>query len=96
MHGSTHGQNILGPRALVTAQQARIAGVAAGLPRSEHRGKHARILQAQVGALACERMNHVRGIAGERNARRGQPARRQAPQGEAALCRLGSRSHRLS
>src|SRR6185503_16668134 len=64
--------------ALIAAQEAQVAGVAARLARGENVGERLRVLQAEVEALPRERMDHVRRVAEQRDARPHQALRAQA------------------
>ena len=60
------------------------APAAQGLTIEQRLRKQAGVLQTEVQSLSCERMDHVRGVAGERDARPDHASRREVTQGIAA------------
>src|SRR5437868_5894958 len=66
-----HRQRVEPPPALVALQHSRIAGIKAEPGRVDHRfGERGDIAQAHIEALAGDRVDHMGGVADERQALR--------------------------
>ena len=72
VHHGIHREYRLCAAALIAAQQPQFPWIAEQLARREHGSKRSRILQAEVQALAGQRMNHVASVAREDDTRRDQ------------------------
>ena len=68
--GQAHGQHRLGAGALVTVQHPQVARLAVGFAAGHGLDQRLDVAQAQVQPLARQRMQAVRGIARQRDARR--------------------------